>query len=321
MKKLILLCLLLTIFLLELSCSSILESVNDIDIIGTENMVAVIAVFDSQIRRLVLFDYYDPTEYKFVTDAQSGPYLPKFSHNKLKLLYNDFALTKITDSGDPFVLYDVIDSTIQPIKDGELYGIYPVWNFDGSGFFFASNIFGNATGVRFYSFLDQNFKFINTEGFAARAIALINDNTLLAESFYPENQTLKYVLIDISGHHFSVLNNPHMTRKNAGDPDWNSDLQLFVYSDMVENRKRKICVTNLNGSYYRSYTSGEHYDVTPVWGPEGETILFLRSSGYKPSLGYTPTQLMIIDCERGYVNEFIKSQTINNAVAFYSLDF
>ena len=87
---------------------------------------------------------------------------------------------------------------------------------------------------------------------------------------------------------------------------------LFVYAQSDSTIPGyKISVTNLDGSYYRSYTSGEYIDDYPVWGPEGKYILFNR--GLK--------RIMIIDVKTGEVSYFLKQGDIPGSLGFRYPDY
>ncbi|KPK90332.1 hypothetical protein AMJ80_08545 [bacterium SM23_31] len=111
-----------------------------------------------------------------------------------------------------------------------------------------------------------------------------------------------------------------VTKKGVTNLNWNDKYGLFVYSEIDSSVEgRKISVTNLDGSYYRSYTSGDYHDDHPVWGPEGRYILFERSYDiHTQPFNY---RIMLIDRETGIVENFLKPGDIPRSLGFRYPDY
>ena len=88
-----------------------LFSDNEFDV-PNEDLVAMIAVFDNPDEngvypaKLVLADYYNPTDYKIVTDKPIRAIEPVFSRDKTRILFGDVN-SGIEDAGPQLTLYDV----------------------------------------------------------------------------------------------------------------------------------------------------------------------------------------------------------------------
>ena len=136
MRKLVIICL-LSLFVISLSfCRKDINGPNNVIIDQQNNLVALTAVYNEKysemgahIEKLVLLDYYNPTNYKVITDSSYGACSPKFSHDKSKIIFED-KLREFTDVGNRLFIYEVNDSNFQTFGEtGEgqfgLYGVIP----------------------------------------------------------------------------------------------------------------------------------------------------------------------------------------------------
>lgn len=161
---------------------------------------------------------------------------------------------------------------------------------------------------------------------------MIDENTLIVFSndSLVTGQPPGYYLMNTNGNYISRVNNPHLLgRSKSGkllesyDLDCNSKLGLLVYGESFQSEYgigSKISVTNLDGSYYINYTSGEYYDSEPAWGPEVKTILFERVPLIYAS-HFTHSKIMILNIETGEVREFIIPSFIDGAISLRYPDY
>ncbi|KPK90308.1 hypothetical protein AMJ80_08580 [bacterium SM23_31] len=294
-----------------------------------KDLVALKCVFTENYSGLLLLDYYDPSNYKIVKDPPACVRTPRFSANKDKIIFNTKPYAP--GAGYSFALYDVNKDTVKNIRrlSGlNLYGERPVWKYDGSGFYYYVYL----GGVYFYQFdtqLDYNFgpgNFLIHELYGLKGT-----DTLMVYGYDKKlgKQSYGNYFTDHEGSFLTRIDNPYLEPVHCSTGiiseyskrlRWNSTAGLFVCSEYDSTLNgRKISVTNLDGSYYRSYTSGDYTDDYPVWGPEGKTILFNRTEWIVPYFYYHG--VMIIDVETGEVSKFINPETINGAIRLWDADY
>ncbi|KPK90179.1 hypothetical protein AMJ80_08775 [bacterium SM23_31] len=290
---------------------------------------------------LVLVDYYNPNNYKVIKNNSFWPSNLKFSHDKSKIIFCD-ETHYLADGGYQFFIYNVKDSTFRTFARGEgsppLCGIRPFWNHDGTGFYFTMwpPPFSLSTPGYFFDItIEKRSNIVNNKSFwsAVYPETLIDENTLIVFSndSLVTGQPPGFYLMDTDGNYLSRVNNPHLLGRSksgmlleAYDLDWNSKLGLLVYGEAFQGAYRigsKISVTNLDGTYYRNYTSGENYDSEPAWGPDGKTIIFERRPFLKWPSEFTSNRLMILNIETGKVREFISPSCIDGAISLMSPDY
>jgi len=342
---------LLSLTVISLSfCRKDVNGPNNVIIDQQKNLVALTAVYNERyselganIEKLVLLDYYNPTNYKVLTDTLFRPWWVKFSHDKSKIIFADaHELHTAMDLGYQFFIYDVKDSTFQTFGEFEgghfpLCGIIPFWNHDGTGFYFTTYPppFSSSTSVLFFDItIEEGWNIVNNQSGWATVYpsALIDANTLIVSSndSILTGQPPGFYLMNTNGNYLSRINNPHLLgRSNSGrlikatDIEWNEKLGILVYAEpfQAESRiGRKISVTNLDGSYYRNYTTGEYHDSEPAWGPGDKTILFERTPLIHAH-EYTYSKIMILNVETGEVREFISPYCIDGAISLRFPDY
>jgi len=67
----------------------------------------------SNIRKLILFDYYNLNNYKIITDSTYLPMMEKFSPDKSKIIFCDGRQYFMDGAGYMFVIYDFKSNTFQ----------------------------------------------------------------------------------------------------------------------------------------------------------------------------------------------------------------
>ncbi|KPK90331.1 hypothetical protein AMJ80_08540 [bacterium SM23_31] len=321
---------LLTLTVISLSfCRKDINGPDNVIINQQKNWVAVTGYFlknSGHSTHIVLVDFYNPKNYKIITDTTMIAVEPRFSNDKQKILFGDM-IHYGYGSGPQFFLYNFEDEVFQPLfiksrmgPTGEKH----IWNYDNSGFYFTKEPAWGFQEVLFYSFLNNNVSVIKEANgpFCVYVIGLKGQDTLIVFSNNTKDtgQPIGYYLMDLEGNYLSRINNTNLelinvkgiNKKAAYNPNWNNKLGLFVYAQSDSTIPGyKISVTNLDGSYFRSYTSGEYIDDYPVWGPEGKYILFNR--GLK--------RIMIIDVATGEVSYFLKPGDIPGSLGFRYPDY
>jgi len=349
MKKLGIIWLLsLTVISLS-SCRKDINGPNNVIIDQQRNLVALTAVYNERysemganIEKLVLVDYFNPTNYKVLTDSSFRPWWGKFTHDKSKIIFGDaHTLHTAEDLGYQFFIYDVKDSTFQTFGEFEgghfpLCGIKPFWNHDGTGFYFTTYPppFSFSKSVLFFDItMEKGWNIVNSKSWwsAVSPEALIDENTLIVFSndSLVTGQPPGFYLMDINGNYLSRVNNPHLLGRSKSGMlirarciDWNNRLKLLLYAEAIQtiHITYKISVTNLDGTYYRNYTSGEYDDLYPVWGPDVKTIIFERTPLIHAN-EYTHRKIMILNVETGEVRDFISPSCINGAISLRFPDY
>ena len=315
-----------------------------------QDLVALVVDFGEKngkgqnFTRLVLLDFYNPKQYKIVTDGEYSPvYPPRFSRDKSKILFGD-GLRYIAGAGPQFVLYDIKNETSQPIfnlsgnkvNPVEVFGINQLWNYDNSGFYYTHEPAWFFQYLFYYDFSEQKVQRIKggEEYYCVRPVCMMGDDKLIVlsknidETVHPQG----YYLMDIEGNYISRIDNPNfehivrnqLRKKGAWNLNWNDKSGLFVYTeDDSTIVGHKISVTNLDGSYHRSYTSGEYIDDHPVWGPEGKYIIFDRKNTFYWKIPEKEIEhkIYLIDVQTGELIEFIKPDYIPGAINIEYFDY
>jgi len=255
----------------------------------------------------------------------------KFSPDKSKLItngtgYSDMIYT--TAPGWPFLIYDIEDNTFQRVngidnESGEYK--YPhlqnsIWFNDGTGFYF--EYVGWLLGSTTYNYYDIfNMTFSKVDFASDRIIFLIGlmENNSLLSLYEEESEQLKLTVYEPGTDSQIFLQNnvisEKLKKRHWHNIEWSQESELIVFSEFYpDNSHSKISVTNLDGTYYKTYTSGEYKDNRPIWSPDGSTILFQRA------IDNNSYKFMKIDLETGTVSDFLEAGEID-AVEIYDLDY
>lgn len=299
-----------------------------------ENPVALTAVIDG-IGQIVLVDHDNPTNFRQITFGDHHNVHPALSRDKKWLIYFDKSAGAVhspwlicysldEDQHLPLYHYTATDSI-------PVYGNPPVvWSPDDSRLYYQIADSWIQQPMRYDFAARQRVRLVDRATTGQYVIGLIGADTLIV--FSNDTATTKnkpgFYLTDLQFNYLSFIDNPHFQyhspsgflRNAALNPEWNENLGLFVYA-LVESgfAGYKIAVTNLDGSYYRVYTSGDYIDDHPAWGPEGKTILFDRR---RPTdYSGLASQVMTIDVETGDMRVFVGARTINNATRLRYPDY
>lgn len=299
-----------------------------------ENPVALTAVIDG-IGQIVLVDHDNPTNFRQITFGDHTGIHAEFSHDKKKLVYFDVTAGAIhsplltlysLESAQHLPLYHYTATDSIPV-----YGNPPVvWSPDDSRLYYQIADSWIQQPMRYDFAARQRVRLVDRPTSAERVIGMIGADTLIV--FSNDTATTKnkpgFYLTDLQFNYLSFIDNPHLeyinrngvNRKAAYNPEWNDEVKRLVYAQVDSGfAGYKIAVTNLDGSYYRVYTSGDHIDDHAAWGPEGKTILFDRR---RPTdYSGLASQVMIIDVETGDMRVFVGARTINNATRLRYPDY
>ena len=327
MKKL-LFSLLVMFAVLEWTCSDFPFGLGVDD---SPDWVAITARINS-FRQIVLVDFNNPTKYNFITNDQYQNFAPNFSPDRKQLVYLARRLGTDHDSG--LMLVNIASGQIiRILHDKEagynMFGNNVVWGPDNTTLYFSQTAF-ITTDIVTYNLVKQSSRFLTaTYEYTEYPVGFKGQDTLIvfSDDTMSTQQPPGYYYMDLNGNYLGRLNNPHLEfirrdrysyLKAAWKPDWNEALGLIVYSqkDNTAFRGQKVAVTNLDGSYFKTYTSGEYMDTDPVWGPDGKTVLFWRSD--------FPTgnsRVLLLDLESGRISLFVKPEKIGGATELSEPDY
>lgn len=287
-------------------------------------------------RQIYLVDLNEPTRYKQITQNNHQNVKPAFFRDRTKLIYQD--KTTGTTHNPELVLYDLEGDSVrhlQPPDDGipfPLAGVDPiVFSDDDSGFYFTNSSSWVGNDALYYDFANHTVRnltqtadpseyVVGIKGRGDTLIVFSNDTSMT-------HQPWGIYLMDMNGNYISYVDNPHLeliningvNRKAAYNAEWNNELGLFVFAHKQPNVSGfRIAVTDLDGSHYEVYTSGNYMDDYPCWGPGGQTIFFQRR-GLQDYSG--PYKVMVLDLQSGKVEELTKPATVDGATSLSFPDY
>ena len=305
-----------------------------------QDLVVVAAKFTDNSRKLVLFDYYNPQNYKIVTDDSFGAVYPVFSNDKKKIIFgdwNDWA----NEAGPALMLYDVVRDTVQPIiaenfySDNNLPGINMIWNADDTGFYFAWEGTWYGQRVMYYDFETKLYSDVYFHrGHDTYAVSLVppdklivfSDDSLVTgqpEGFYYMSTEGEFLLrINIEK---LVYYSPHGIRAPTSCVQWNNVFQLFAFTEIGNFITGgmpigRISLSNKDGSFYYQYSSGNYDDSFPQWTSDGN-ILFLREDYPVKTIPPDKGKIMKIEYNSGNITEFFTPEFIANCIGIHSFDY
>ncbi len=308
------------------SCSQIIGTNNNVFDGVYNDPVAFIAHFltedmhsSSLDSHLILSDLNNPVGYKLVLDKSIAYYNPKFSRDR----------TKIIGGGINLSIYDIQEDIVERLyyrtdtdEFIQLEGYSIVWNYDDSGFYFSPSEPREYLSpcIFFYKFSDRTVEQVYSGPLTSIVpLELLDKNTLLVYSYDQSNIDFPqgFYKMDISSKELSLINNSYL--QNMIDRDWKNILFLDAF-DWNEELKLLVCserhlgsniisVTNLDGTYYKKYTTGKEFlAYSPVWGADGKTIIFATH----PNSTGDKEEIWIIDVETGGMRAFMKEDDVKN---------
>jgi len=304
-----------------------------------QDLLAVIAEFPDEMipqktnRNIVLIDYYNPQTYKIVSDTIYRPDFVSFSPDKKKIIFGD-SNYYIFDSGPTLVLYDLEENTFLRIYDN-MPGIGPVWNYEGTGFYFTNVPAWGFQNLYYYDFLTNRGVSIHARRQQKTYVVdIVGPDTLIVFS----NDTLTtgksqgYYYMSNDGQFLSRINNDKLIYYNMNNPypylypflgklRWYKDLQLFAFEDMGDwipggYIDIRFALTNQDGSYYKFFPLNEQYNEYGIgWNNNEMEFLILRGDIN------VKIKLLRLDYKTGKMKDYLIPQIIPSCIGFWQADF
>ena len=279
--------------------------------------------------QIYLVDINDPTHYKQVTDNNHQNAIPTFSPDHTRLIFLD--LTSGFVHNPQMVLYAITDDRIQPLELPNSGHPFPVagnppvvFSRDGAGFYFRVAGSWSGSEIVYYGFSENTMSALTfTPGPSEFVIGFKGADTLIifSNDTATTHQPMGFYLMDLEANYLSFIDNPHLelinvdgvNKKAAYNPKWNDELGLFVFAHLDSTIPGyRIAITNLDGSFYQAYTSGNYIDDFPTWGPGGQTVFFHR----RRVTDYDgPYRVLVLDVRTGAVRELMAPESIDDATS------
>lgn len=314
--------------------------------VSPERLVAFTAVYaetDSSgtpIERVILADYDNPSIFKAISDRKGVSRSGRFSPSKRQIIFGD---EKHGSTHDPYLIrYEIEQHTTSGLyrqfQDGMRFSLTApvdklVWSPDEIGFFHTNPYqTGGGRDLLYYSFAEETYRMVRKPNYwiTLYPIGLKGRDTLIvfSDEFSIEKKgPIGFYFMSLQGEYLGLINNPnleHIVRngivmKGIFHLAWHDASSRFAvaYHDSTF-AGYKIAVTDLRGTNFKTYTSGEFIDDHPRWGPDGKTILFDRINLMDHSFG--GHRLMELDLGTGEVREFADPKTYG-AVGLWLPDF
>jgi len=307
-----------------------------------QDLLAVIAEFpDDEIipgktkRSIVLIDYYNPQTYKIVSDTTYLPEFVVFSPDKKKIIFGDDNYY-IDDAGPTLVLYDLEENTFQRIDDKYdplpdvffLPGIIPVWNYEGTGFYYTNVPAWGFQNLFYYDFLTNRGGSIHSKWQQKTYVVdIVGPDTLIVfsndslvtgqpEGFYymsTEGQFLSRINIETA-----LYRRPGKQYTFIGSIRWNESIQMYIISEPGDffpggvTVKRRIAIRSKNGSFYKYFPlNGDYNELFIGFVRNDKSLIIMRTSHLIMTLNY----------EKGMYNELISDNIIPLCIRFYGADY
>ena len=301
------------------SCSSLNNSEN-IEPVWIA-LTATIGGFD----QIVLVDFQDPRRYRVISSNDHGNFYPRFSPDRERLVFLD-RLAGYSDNPQ-IVLYSLREMSSDFLSDSTwpgsvVGGRFPViWSSDQSVIYFRFRPDPFSDDLYSFDFSNRKMKpLIQTSLTASEyPVCALNSDSLVVFSndtattkgpigFYYWSQTGGYGQY-LNNRNLELINVGGINKKAAYHLDWNSSRRLFVfaYSDSSISGY-KIAITDLMGSVFEQFTSGDFIDDNPAWGADPNTVFFDRH----PPSGGTVT-VMVLNTASGEIRELVSPSSINGA--------
>lgn len=294
------------------------------------------------IQRIVVADFENPSVYEVLSRPDHASVQPRLSPDRQQVIFGDETIGWA--HAPRLVHYDRRSDRADSLHDASpgarpfplaLDTEFAVWEADGSGFFISSPPVTAAPGrqdVLHYDLAGRRLTRTRVAGGRATwALGLKSPDTLVVMSNDPSAPGVTpadgpdLYLMSRSGEYLRRIENPMLVQRprtsGAGRgvmfASYLASEGLIAFT-LVEplpgpvgdgggiphDFTTKIAVTNLDGSFFRIYTVGDHYDSWPRMGPAGK-ILFDRVS-YGERGSYLHHKVMTIDLRSGDVEEFVR---------------
>lgn len=277
--------------------------------------------------RIAVAPFDTLSRYRFVTDAEVYRSKPLFSPDKSHLLYRIGRLSYHTFYSELSAETErQVIRKLTPDLTSEVNAFEYVWAPDETGFYYEP--FSDIPSFRtiHYGFADSLSSFITDYGLPR---AFIGEDTLLVLSRGASGQ-------EIPGLFFYLLSRDELERvrnpmlEQVLEPreqtrfvegvDWDAGRRRLAVSITVPGaRTSQIAITDLEGTVFETYTSGDFIDDHPRWGP-GNTVLFDRVAA-NTSTGIIGLRVMLLEVETGAVRELLPPGAVPGAVGIGWADY
>lgn len=305
------------------SCSSTSEPL-EIDY----GWVAVQANYYEQgFSHIYLVNYNNPGNFKQITFGDHNYETPRFSPDRNDIIIGDHSSG--TPDNPALICYNNENDTIEylmetvPHEDDFIVGNDVVWHPDGDTFYFY--IWGSFQLPDMHSYTlstEEHILLTRDNDIAEFVVDFIDANTMItwySEHWSQGTEDNGYYLMDIDGNYLSKITNPHLVYlvvdvkiyQAALNLRYNpsSELIVFTQKDSLLSGLN-IAVTNLEGTYFKRYTSG-YRDDNPCWGPGDNIVLFDRAE--LDDKGRKYTTIMKLNLNSGNVTEFLRPSILEGA--------
>ena len=274
---------LLFFFASILSCG-LLESSNN------ENLIAFHA-YNSLGSQIYTINFDAPkNSLKNITNNDHSNTEPVFSNGKERLVFSDrtlwlnanFAQLMYNFSNNSIIQLSVVDNTLPLV-----YSHVKLWHPSNNSLYFDFFVgHTGATDVYSYKFDTKRIEGINLDPLITiTPIGILHTDTLIVTAVDKTLNIYGVYRMDLEGNIHRKFNNPHFDRPFVDGRvlygpyrfHYSMELSQFLLAIRKENERGfRIAATNIDGSYYEEFTSGEYIDDFPVFGPNNEFIIFSR---------------------------------------------
>lgn len=315
-----------------LGCDSGPERIEEVP---PERRVAFTAVYaetrpdGAPIQRVIVADFENPSVFRVLTPNDHASLQPRLSHDRQRVLFGDETIGGV--DAPRLVLHNLETNRADTLTTQTPSGLrlsflqWPgelVWDHDNSGFFLG-------TGGNLWRYAGGLLNQISERSYGW-PWSLKGRDMLIVESMDPaapgrDGETGPgYYFMSRDGRYLSRIRNPYLDWRRNGSGQWMPQAFFPSFSEEEERfafvidasnlaggpalrySGTRIAVTNLDGSFFRIYTTGEYYDTWPRWGPRG-TILFDRVR--KNGDPWQTHKVMRLDLKSGNVREFVSPST------------
>lgn len=311
-----------------------------------QDFLAVIAEFpDDEIipgktsRKIVLIDYYNPKTYKIVSDTTYLPEFVVFSPDKKKIIFGDDNYY-IGDGGPTLVLYDLEENTFLRLDDKYdpfppeffLFGINPVWNYEGTGFYFTNVPALWYQNLYYYDFLTNRGVEIHGGRYQKTYVVdIVGPDTLIVFSndSLVTGQTEGFYYMSTDGQFLSRINIETALYRRPGNPNtyigsirWNESIQMYIIHERGNfitggGVISRIAIRSKDGSFYKYFPlDGVHREGAIGVSPDNSLIIMRI-----PHLSEYGENIMTLNYETGIYRELFSADMIPLCISFYGADF
>ncbi len=305
------------------------------------------------VQRVALVNFDDPRRYRILArDSLTAAHRPRLSPNREWLVVENHVtsfgssawlnLINVTSE----VVIPLLSITDGPIREAPLYGTLSahVWKPDGTGFYGTRF---EVVPVSFEYWAEYDGESYGSDGTQEATnfglpYGLKGADSLLVLAAAPDGSSSVgfHFLNGRTYDYLEPIDNQHLQfvprAGNPGTPEWdgwkhqvhnpalNNESGLIAYrliADAEEESspsRRGIAVTNMDGTFYREFDSGDFFDGYPRWGPGGTVLLDRRPLRSKD---WRDHRVMVLDIETGEIRELVEPHIIDGAAGLRLPDY